>query len=417
MNHVCKNTSSALALACSLALVGCADRGPLDEDVAQSREALISYTAPAAGDPGGYVRSDGYNSVPHIDVPTAASSDVMELFLGGSTWAPGDWGNLSAISGAPAGVGNVASYVRSDGFNAVVYWSTDNHLHEIRLAKDEVGSWRPGDLTIDSGSVACVNHSSPTAYVRSDGADAIVYCCADSDNAGLWEIYLPDGGPRWLNENLTGKSGAPACNGDVVAYERSDGYDAVLFVDQSTIHIWEISSDEPTVGWGSADLFIHSGATEPVESLWSSVQAHVRSDGTNSVVYTGADRHIHEIYLTPHASWLTQDLMVASGDTASSILGRPFGWNRSDGVTSYVFFDTMDFLQEITLTGTSWGHDYLGGSSNIAGITATAYVRADSANAVVYYGAEGHIFEASLVPGATAWGTTDLTAVTGEPVE
>ena len=69
-------------------------------------------------------------------------SHVYELTLSGDHWIASD---LSGITGAPNAIGDQAAYVRSDGsprINAVVYRATDNHIHELRLAK------APGPMAI-----------------------------------------------------------------------------------------------------------------------------------------------------------------------------------------------------------------------------------------------------------------------------
>jgi hypothetical protein len=398
----------------------------------------ISNASPAAGNPAAYVRSDCVNAIPHIDVNVDdldAGAPVTELYLGQNGWS---WGSLSDLSRAPPGVGNPAAYVRSDGVNAVVYWATDGDLHEISLKHGGSG-WADGDLMVSSLWAPNCNghHSNPAAYVRSDSANAVVYCCTDTGT--VWEIYLLNGATCWQYAAVT-SSGAPGCHGDVVAYQRSDGVNAVLYVSPPTVggivqnreDIWELASKEPTQdGWSSLDLSL-SAAGDPdggelAESVlgpsgW--VQAHVLRNGTNSVVYVGGDQNVHELYLPLNGRWGYRNLALAAGG-APLAATRVFGFNRSDGVTSYVFWDTGQHLQEITLAedGQTWGHDLIptAGTANANG-DFTAYVRNDSVNAVMFYGVGGEsasgqdIFQAFLAPGATSWELLDVTERVGEPV-
>jgi len=48
------------------------------------------------------------------------------------------------MTGAPLASGIPAPYVRSDGFNCVVYTGTSNHIYELSLQAD---GWHVADLT------------------------------------------------------------------------------------------------------------------------------------------------------------------------------------------------------------------------------------------------------------------------------
>jgi hypothetical protein len=63
-----------------------------------------------------------------------------------SSWHVGD---LSWNTGAPAAAGDPVGYVRSDGVNSVVYRDFYNHVHELYL---KGGSWHVGDLSAKTGA-------------------------------------------------------------------------------------------------------------------------------------------------------------------------------------------------------------------------------------------------------------------------
>jgi hypothetical protein len=95
---------------------------------------------------------------------------------------------------------------------------------------------------------------------------------------------------------------------------------------------------------------------------------------------------------------------------------KPFAFNRSDGVTSYVYADNLNRVAEITLSanGQSWGHDIIstwGGYGD-----PTGYVRVDLVNAVMFYDDIQNVWEASLSPGATNWTLFNLSSLYHEPV-
>jgi hypothetical protein len=259
------------------------------------------------------------------------------------------------------------------------------------------------------------------------------------DFGTIVEISLLTTGKSWEYKNIT-PVGVPRCQGDVVAYKRSDPTNAVLYVSAPDPadggapqgeDIWEISNNDPTqASWATFNLSLSASGTldagaAPVVPVYGPgwMQAHVLPDATNSVVYVGKDHNVYEFYHRPPGNWSYRNLGTESGDTSLAAT-RVFGFNRSDGVASYVFWDTEQHLREITLTGgCHWGFDVIPTNGTVyASNDLTAYVRSDNVNAVVFYGTGGEslsgqdVFEASLEPGGTTWQLTDLTTQAAEPV-
>lgn len=85
--------------------------------------------APASGNPAGYARTDGVNSVVHRD---AASNHVFELYRDAGGWHQADLSNT-----APTAVGNPAEYRRADQVNSVIYRSANGHIQELYTS----GGW------------------------------------------------------------------------------------------------------------------------------------------------------------------------------------------------------------------------------------------------------------------------------------
>jgi hypothetical protein len=110
-------------------------------DVVESTGRDIAATV---GEPSGYVRSGRVNTV----VYRGSDNHIHEFSLpfDGATWTAGD---LTAITGAATAAGDPVGYTRSDGINSVVYRGTDNHIHEIYLGGTR---WATGDLTALTGA-------------------------------------------------------------------------------------------------------------------------------------------------------------------------------------------------------------------------------------------------------------------------
>ena len=137
----------------------------------------------ALGDPAGYARSDGTNSV----VYRGTNNHIYELYLSGGTWNFGDLsGNAHDLSdhvGAPDALGDPAGYVRSDRTNSVVYRGANNHIYELYLSDGP--PWKDGDLCLISGAPDALGD--PAGYARSDGTNSVVY---RGPNNHIYELFL-----------------------------------------------------------------------------------------------------------------------------------------------------------------------------------------------------------------------------------
>jgi hypothetical protein len=98
----------------------------------------VAGAPPAAGNPVGYVRSDGTSAV----VYRSTTGRIMELALVGTSlsWVATD---LTNGDGATP-TGDPSPYVRASGVNTVLFRSADNHVHELTLAG---ATWTAADLT------------------------------------------------------------------------------------------------------------------------------------------------------------------------------------------------------------------------------------------------------------------------------
>ena len=256
--------------------------------------------------------------------------------------------------------------------------------------------------------------SDPAVYVRSDDVNAVVYRGA---NNHIYEISLARGGTAWHFADLTSLTGAPSAAGDPAAYVRSDHVNAVVFRGFVDNHIHEIWLPLGGAAWGTSDLSALSGAP----SAFGDPAAYVRSDRVNAVVFRGAvDSDIHEIWLPlGGTAWRTSDLSALTG-LSWGAGGNPAGYVRSDYVNAVLVggFDNSD-IHEIWLPlgGTAWRTSDLSALSGTVWLVGDAfgYVRSDRVNAVVFRGFDSKIHEISLPLGGTAWGTSDLSALTGAP--
>jgi hypothetical protein len=103
-------------------------------------------------------------------------------------------------------------------------------------------------------------------------------------------------------------------------------------------------------------------------------------------------------------------------------VGTPAGYVRSDAVTAVVYANPQYDPVELCLggpCGTSWvRNDFTTeiGAPAVPSGWLSPYVRKDGANAFVWIDYNGHVREASYLPGSWSWSIGDLTVATGSSV-
>lgn len=289
---------------------------------------------PAGIEPRGYVRADGVSAVVYHTGGGEAPGDIHELALEGDQWVYNNLFDQPHTQGAasPAGFAHIQGYVRADGVSVVVYAGRDGHVHELAL---EGGTdWHHYDLTKEAGAPTDLNGGflgGMEAFVRSDGTTAIVYRSRDGE---IRQLKLGLDG-RWRHNMLTDDPGDPkAALFDVDAYVRTDRTNTIVYTGTDK-HVYEMTLD-PTNEWVINDLSALTGAPP---ATGSTISAYNRADGTSTVVYEN-DRRTQELALEGGQHWVHNDLTQRLGAPAG--LG-PNGFVRADGITSIIQTDIGSF--------------------------------------------------------------------------
>ncbi|HXU61245.1 MAG TPA: trypsin-like serine protease [Polyangia bacterium] len=388
--------------------VSCTNSPPAVTDVHYVRTDAIRGWAqgvagfwPAQGQTIGYERSDGVTAFNYVE-PT--SGHVKEVaHSGGSAYTLGD---LSAAAGVPvvSHGSQIASYVRTDGVNAVVLLGGDSNVWELALTSGWGGFNMTGSLGLPLSA-----GGAPTAYVRSDNASAVVYV---GSNQHVYEMRLPSGGSSWVATDLSAAAGFPVSPVlTATGYVRADGLDAVVYAGTNS-HIIELSRNGSQ--WSSTDLTAGTGAP-----LAAGVpRPYTRADGYSAVVYRTTGSHVQEIFLAAGgAAWGIADLTAASGCVNDSSEPAPFV--RIDNTNEVLFLASNQHVYELGLApGAGWAcHDL----TSISGApTATTvpngFVGADRVNYITFSASTGHIWRLdNNAATPSAWGKQDLTALVGGP--
>jgi hypothetical protein len=338
-------------LAVSLGYLACSEQPGTDLAVAAS--SLVSGTFPVRG----YTRSDGENAIVFVAPGTGRVHEVRFSGTGGTAdgGALGSGGRPGGSDGGQGGgkvetnlgtamvAGGPWGYKRTDNMDVVMYIDTSAHVREIARVN---GVWEDGDFTTSSvvgaplASVGASMKPDIFAYLRSDNRNTVLYVSVDFH---IIEVASNFGSsPPWFVSDLTTFTGGPPLLiPSAMAYIRSDGKNAVVYVGSDN-HIHEIRSNFPSApAWSDTDLFSASGETvSPATAPW----AYRRSDDINAVVYVGGSPPLlHELWLNPNVPcspthlWCTGVISVAQGPVSSE---RPFAFVRADQANEVVYVGT-----------------------------------------------------------------------------
>lgn len=299
----------------------------------------------------------------------------------------------------PSRAGNPTAYVRSaDNFSIGVFTNPSGHIREFNLGTAAGSKWGVNDLTTITGAPGA--GSAPSAYVRADGIDAVVYRASSNQ---IVELALLSSGWTW--SYLT-PAGAPLAASDATptGYKRSNGYSAVVYRTAAN-QIVELSLGSSNWAWSYlAPSGTPAAASDPV--------AYVRSDFTNAVLYRSSANHIVELALVS-TGWVWSDLSNFASGSPALAAGTPAGYLRSDGVNAVVYRNASGGgLTELSIGpgDTQWSALSLPNGGFQAASDPVAFERAFANNAVMYRSTGNQIVQISA-PVRGAWTASNLSSV------
>lgn len=238
---------------------------------------------------------------------------------------------------------------------------------------------------------------------------AVVYV---RSNGHIHEIALKG---TWQDRDLTLAASAPVANAfnmQPMAFRRNDGVLMIVYrgadFDVNTIYleIKQVGSAWQEI-WHRADLSYITGAP----TAHSDPFGYVRSDGISTVIYCGSDGDIHELRL--EGTWIHANLTDIAGNP--SCLSSPVAYIRGDNVNAIVYKNSLnDHIIELYLDYTWKWNDRTPITSGfpIPLGDLSAYTRSDGISTILYTGHDHHIYELRLDNG---WELADLTYISGAP--
>jgi hypothetical protein len=334
---------------------------------------------------------------------------VHELHLDpnpGSTWADNDLTDLA--SGPQVSTGGVFAYADKKDVCRLVYAALDMHVHELRL--EPGGTWIDSDLTSIGGGAMVSAGGSPYAYLSpdpdslTDDICRVVYWATDTH---VHELRL-EPGATWVDADLTSIGGGVGvgASGDPWGYRTPDGVCRVVYTGVDR-HVHELHLD-PTSGSTWADADLSSAAGGPLVMVGCSPFAYVTPDAYR-VTYAGIDQNVHELRLQSGA-WMDANL----GGSAD---GNVWGYLAPKDVYRVVYPSSDGNIHELHLdSGGSWIDNNLSGlGGGDPGTEPFGWVTPDNVCRVEYRSSNGgDLHELRLEPTNGGWLDVDLNEIGGD---
>jgi hypothetical protein len=266
----------------------------------------------------------------------------------------------------PAATTPLASYITVDNAGNtephINFIGIDGHIHERTTTPTRADN----DLSVLAGSsIFPAGNSALDSYADLDGGQHVNFIGTDGH---VHELYLAQGG-HWIDNDLNQRSkGSPTLprpDSPLDGYVDNDGGQHVNFIGTDG-HIHELYI-KPKGQWISNDLIMLSG-NGVAPSRTSSLYGYMAQDNGQHVNFIGTDGHVHELYNLHSKQWINNDLTQLAQLSGPSVPPAP-----NSALCGY------------------WA-DYLGGGTQHVNFTGT----------------DGHIHDLSIAPKGQ-WADSDLT--------
>jgi len=313
-------------------------------------------TAEGSFDAGGPVTSHVFRAegTQHVFFTSYSDGHIHEYW-----WKsrPAQHGDLMHASGAPRGVGPIASHVvEAEGTQHVFYQSSDQHIYELWWRSGE--AVHVGDLTSASGGPLAAPDLGPlltgslaSHVFTAEGTQHVFYASGDGQVHELsWS-----GAARPIYKNLTQRTRrggpAPRATGPLTSHVvDATGVQHLFYVaDGDVIELsWEPGQD-PAL----RNLTSQTPGAPGVAGVSPLTSHVVDAEGAQHVFYVSADGHINELWWPGVERPRREDLTFQSGGSIVTFTGPPTAFLkvpghvlRSEG-TQHVFFSTRRKTFEI----------------------------------------------------------------------
>ena len=353
---------------------------------------------------------DGYrlsNDSQHVNY-IGTDKHVHELYVtAGAAWVDND---LTEQAGAvpPTVTSALEGYRLSDDSQHVFFIGTDKHVYELYVTAG--AGWIYNDLTALARAVPPNPTTALDGYRLSDDSKHVNFIGTDNH---VHELYIARGG-RWVDNDLTALAGAvpPVVTSALHGYRLSDDSEHVFFIGTDN-HVHELYLTRGAA-WVDNDLTTLAGAVPPTPA--SALDGYRLSDDSKHVNFIGTDNHVHELYIHAGAAWVDNDLTSEAGAVPPTPASALDGYRLSDDSQHVFFIGTDNHVHELYIVaGAAWVDIDLTTLAGAVPPTPTTaidgYRLSNDSKHVNYIGTDNHVHELYFTAGA-GWVDNDLTALT-----
>jgi photosystem II stability/assembly factor-like uncharacterized protein len=333
---------------------------------------------------------------------------VRELYVtAGAAWVDND---LTEEAGAvpPTVTSALEGFRLNDDSQHVFFIGTDGHVYELYITAG--AGWIYNDLTALARAVPPTVITALDGYRLSDDSKHVFFIGTDNH---VHELFIARGG-RWGDNDLTTLAAAvsPLPTTALAGLPLSDDSQHVFFIGTDN-HVREL---DITFGgsWADNDLTTLASAVPPI--LTTALAGYRLSDDSKHVFFIGTDNHVHELYFTGGAGWADNDLTSVAGAVPPTPTTALAGFPLSNDSQHVFFIGTDNHVRELDITsGGSWADNDLTTLASAVPPTPTTaldgYRLSDDSKHVNYIGTDNHVHELYFTAGS-GWVDNDLTALT-----
>jgi hypothetical protein len=347
----------------------------------------ITGAPPAAGDPMCFAWER--DKTQHV-IYRGADNQIHELwFRHGTDWKYG--GALSFTAGGPPAGGDPFGYSwEGDNTQHIIYRGLDNQIHELWQRHGD--KWKYGNA-ISAVVNAPLAASDPAGFAwEGDGTQHIIYRAQDNQIHELWQRK----GKNWEHGGaLSQFTGATLGAGKPFAYAwEKDGTQHVVYrgVENQIHELWQRKGQKWQHGGALSQIVgAPPAASDATCFAWE-------GDGTQHILYLGADNQVHEIWYRKGKNWSYGNALsqMAGAPAAASV---PFGYAWESDDTQHVIYRGQDNqVHELwQRRGKNWAYggalsQMTGGSPAVGNVAGFAWEH-DRSQHVIYRGADNYIHE------------------------
>jgi hypothetical protein len=296
----------------------------------------------------------------------------------------------------------------------VIYATGDNHIHEMTCGPDEV--WRDADITRVAGGPE-LETPILAAYAWPNGQTQQVAYVSRMSNGHVHELVMREGYPWNYVDLMAQPTGASAADGmTLVGYSWKAGGTQQVVYTGIDAHVHELEAG--VVGlWRHTDV---TGVTDAPLAEGGALAGYAwEGQKTKHIVYVSGDGHVHELVRGVQGPWRHTDLTQRPGvPLAEGAALAGYAW-ETGGTQQIVYTGNNGNLYELVADlDNRWRYTDLTQVTSaplVSGSALRGYAwETGGIKQVIYVGSDHHVHEL-MMDASGSWKHTDLTNLIGVP--